>query len=163
MYGSFFNPAQSFKDIMQSMFDFGKSFNFSNMTPDLNLNKFWDLNKKCLGSTSHINKALNDDITAIAAKQAELIKENAESLTNTMQEMSQSQMTPQKMLEAGASFCQEAAARNMKSVKNLGEMYTKANMKFFESCSDQMKKNLSEYCGPNSSGSCSSGAESCGS
>ena len=63
---------------------------------------------------------------------------------------------------ASRSGNQEATARNMKSIKKLGEMYTKANMKFFESCSEQMKKNLNECCGT-ASRACGSGAESCGS
>jgi hypothetical protein len=146
MIGNFFNPAQSFKDITQNMFDFGKFFNLQNLSPDLNLSKFWDFNKKNLDTASGINKALNSDMTDIADKQAALVKDNTESFTNAMKEISQSQMTPQKILEIQGKFYQEISARNMKCAKELGEMCTKVSMKLLEECSNGVKGGMNDYC-----------------
>jgi phasin family protein len=151
MIGTFFNQSQSFKDVMQNMFDFGKSFNFSNQMPGFDLNKFWELNKKNINSTSNLNKSINDDLTAIADKQASIAKENADSLTDAMKEMSQGQITPQRLLELQGQCYQESVAKNMKNAKELGEMYTKLHMKFLEACSNQIKKNMDGCCG---GGSC---------
>jgi len=155
MIGNFFNPAQSFKDVMQNAFDFGKFFNFSNLTPDLNLGKLWEFNKKNMDTASGVNKALSSDMTEIADKQAALIKENAESFTSAMKELSQSQMTPQKILEIQGKFYQEISARNMNCAKELGELCTKVSMKFLEECSNGVKSGMNDYC--------NTAAESCGS
>jgi len=109
------------------------------------------LNSKTINSTSSLNKSLNDDMAAIAEKQASIVKENSEDLANAMREMSQSQMSPQKLLEIQGHFYQESAAKNMKCAKELGEMYTQANMKFLEACSNQIKKNMNECCGKSDS------------
>ncbi|NRA73276.1 MAG: phasin family protein [Rickettsiales bacterium] len=146
MIDSFFNPSQHFQN-MSNWFDWSKSFNLSNLMPQFNLNKVWELNKKNISSASNINNSFNDATTAIADKQASMIKENAENLTNAFKAMSQSNMTPQKLLEIQGEFCQKATAQNMKHAKELGEMYTKVSMKLIETCSEQIKKNLNECCG----------------
>jgi len=143
-----FNPFQQFQN-MQNMFDFGKAFNFSNTMPQFDLSKIWDLNKKNINSASNINNSFNASVTAIADKQASMIKENTESLTNALKEISQSHMTPQKLMEIQGEFCQKTAAKNTKYAKELGEMCTKTSMMFFEACSDQVKKNMGDCCGSN--------------
>jgi hypothetical protein len=159
MIGNFFNPAQSFKDMMQNMFDFGKTFNFSGMMPESNINKFWELNKNNLGSVSGLQKSLHDDMVTIADKQSALVKENAESLTNAMYEMSRGQMTPQRLMEIRDRFLQESTAKTIDCTKKIAELCSKTSMKFFEAYSDQVKKNINETCGP---GMGSGPAESCG-
>lgn len=151
MVGNFFNPSQSFKDIMQNMFDFGKYFNFSDQMPDCNLNKFWELSKKNISSNSNLSKLINDDLTAIADKQTSILKENTNSLTSAMKEISQSQMTPQKLLEIQGQYYKESTERNMKYAKELGEMYTQLYTKFLEAFSNHVKKNMDECCGKSSS------------
>jgi len=159
MGGNFFNLSQSFKDMMQNMFDFGKYFNFTGMTPESNVNKLWELNKKNLGSASSLQQSLYDDMVAIAHKQSALVKENAESLTNTMYEISRGQMTPQRMVEIRDHFIQENAERAMDYSKKIGELCNKSSMKLLEACSDQIKKNINDCGGYGTE--CGS-AESCG-
>lgn len=159
MGNNFFNLSQSFKDMMQNMFDFGKYFNFTGMSPESNLNKFWELNKKNFGSTSGLQKSVYDDMVAVSHKQSALLKENAESLTNAMHEMSRGHMSPQRMAEIRDSYVQETTERAMDYSKKMGELYTKASMKFFDACSDQIKKNINESC---SNGMECGPAESCG-
>ena len=158
MIDAFFNPFKQFQG-MQNMFDFSKSFDFSNIMPQFNLSKIWELNKKNINSASNINTSFNDALAAVADKQASMVKENTENLTDALKSISQSNMTPQRLLEIQKDFCQNITAKNMKYAKELGEMYTKVNMKFLEACSDQVKKNMSE-CSKSTNEYCESSTDS---
>ena len=147
MIGAFFNPSKYFTDAMYNMFDFRKFFDFSKLDPEFNLAKFWDINKKNITSAASINKALTENMSAIAEKQALMVKENTEDLTTAMKEMLHGHMTPQKTLEIQEHFYRENAAKNMRYAKELAEMYTATTKHFFKAWSDQVRQHMDEQHG----------------